>query len=102
MNPLLEYRRDASRFLQVEFIGGPCDGHREIRYAQVSLPTSVIWLVVENVFRLLDGRDLLQFEGIANPLASVALYSLRRANGRNVYRYSCSVSIERLREGLND
>ncbi len=103
MNPMLKYGKDSSRFLQIEFIGGPCDGHLEIRYAQVrSLPKSVIWVVVENVYRLLERQDLRQPDGIASPLTSVALYSLQRANGKNVYRYSCSVSIDRLREGLND
>ena len=103
MNPVLEYGSDSSRFLEIRFIGGPYDGHFEFRYTQVrSLPESVIWLVGEDVFRLLEGRDLDKSDRAAKPLTSVALYTLQRSGAKNVYRFSGSVSVDQLRKGLID
>ena len=103
MNPVLEYGNDSNRFLEIRFIGGPYDGHFEIRYTQArSLPKSVIWLVGEDAFRLLEGRDRYGHDRVAKPLTSVALYTLQRAGGQNVYRFSGSVSVDQLRKGLID
>ena len=103
MNPVLEYRTDSSRFLEITFTGGPYDGHFEIRYTQArSLPESVIWLVGDDVFPLLEGRDVRKSDRVAKPPTSVALYTLQRANDKNVYSFSGSVSIDELRKGLND
>lgn len=103
MNPILDYGNDSNRFLAISFVGGPYDGHAEVRYARVhSLPENVIWLVGGDVCRLLDGEDLSQRSRVAKPITSVALYVLERANGKNVYRFSGSVCIDRLKRGLNE
>ena len=42
----------------IEFIGGPYDGHKEVcRTQTVHLPTDLAWIVCEDAFRMLEGRD---------------------------------------------
>jgi hypothetical protein len=65
------------RFLEIEFIGGPYDGHKEPCFTwPADLPADVVWLVCENVFRLLDRRD----HRPGGSITSVALYQLGVGN----------------------
>jgi hypothetical protein len=68
----------------VEFIGGPFDGHRARFPTAQELPHDLIWLVSENVFRLLHGQQRVP----AGPITSVAVYCRRRKGDDWCYRFS--------------
>ena len=70
-----------SRTREVEFLGGPLDGHRqamhrEQRHTVIAIPIN------PNVFRLLSGRQRTRRK---SPASSVAIYQLKNSAG--VYRY---------------
>jgi len=81
------------RFLEIEFIGGPYDGHKQTCIKRpIHLPADVVWFVCEDVFRLLDGQD----RRPGGSITSVALYELDLRNGAFLYRFSRAISVEQL------
>ena len=89
MKAMQEGDDDRLRVLEIEFLGGPYDGHKEPCFAQpVHLPADVVWLVCEDVFRLLAGEDY----HLGGSITSVALYELEQANGACRYRFAGAIS----------
>ena len=81
------------RFLQIEFLGGPYDGHKEPGCTlPAHLPADVVWLVCEDVFRLLDGKD----HRPGGSITSVAIYELDAGNGAVRYRFAGASSVKEL------
>ena len=76
--------------IEVEFIGGPFDGHSQRVPDRASdLAATVALPVNENVFRMLDGKA----RGPVRPLRGVALYEHDPDDdGRYVYVGSCPAS----------
>ena len=72
----------ADRTIQLEFVGGPFDGHTQSFSPPLSeLGSTVALPVNDNVFRMLAGRR----RGPACESRNVALYELYRRNGE--WRY---------------
>jgi hypothetical protein len=73
--------------IEVEFIGGPFDGHSQTVPDQpVRLAETVALPVNENVFRMLDGKT----RGPLRPLRGVALYEQDpEGDGRYYYVGTC-------------
>lgn len=70
------------RSIQLEFVGGPFDGHTQAFSPPLNeLGSTVALPVNENVFRMLDGRR----RGPAVASRNVALYELYHRNG--TWRY---------------
>lgn len=68
------------RVREVEFIGGPLDGHRQPMTAKAQVEAFAI-PVNENVHRMLVGAK----HANALPTSSIAIYELRKRDGQ--YRY---------------
>ena len=80
---------DRSRFIEIEFIGGPFDGLKELCVTQpIQLRTDVVWLVCEDAFRQLDGKD----HRPGGSITSVALYELEIWNFACRYRFVGAIS----------
>lgn len=80
---------DQLQHFEIEFIGGPYDGHKEPCFVRpIHLPADLVWFVCEDVFRLLDGGDLCS----GGSITSVALYELERVNGTCRYRFVGAIS----------
>lgn len=81
----------------VEFVGGPYDGHQQSCLMSPSqLPSDVIWFVCEDVFRLVGG-------GVHQPrgaFTSVALYGIDWTTGTARYRFAGTISANEFRESL--
>jgi hypothetical protein len=85
------------RFLEIEFVGGPYDGHKESCFTRpIHLPADVVWLVCEDVFRLLDGKDRCP----GGAMTSVALYKLDADSGTCRYRFAGAVSVKQLTHSM--
>jgi hypothetical protein len=77
----------------IEFIGGPYDGHKEPCFTwPTRLPANVVWLVCDDAFRLLDGKD----HRPGGSIASVAIYELEVGNGACRYRFVGAISVSEL------
>jgi hypothetical protein len=68
----------------VEFIGGPFDGHRARFATAQELPQDLVWMVSENVFRLLHGQERVP----AGPITSAAVYRRGRRGDGWCYQFS--------------
>ena len=91
--------RDRMRSLEIEFIGGPYDGHMEPRFTwPAHLPADVVWLVCEDAFRLLHGND----HRPCGSLTSVALYELEVGSGRSRYRFLRAISVKELTDSMRE
>ena len=94
---------DPIRLLNIEFVGGPYDGHVETFHTCARLlPSEVTWLVGADAFRVLhgDGRDL-----NTDPrrlLTSVALYARETANDTFRYRFVGAISSQQLTDSIRD
>jgi hypothetical protein len=74
----------------IEFVGGPFDGHTQLRDLPVTcLPVDVVWFVGNNVHRMLDEQE---FES-PQPLTSVALYERDLSRGRCGHRIVGAISV---------
>ena len=78
---------------QIEFIGGPFDGHlQDISLAPGELAEMVLLPVNENMLRMVQG----QHRGPKAVPTSVAMYSLEQHEGRWRYRYGWAASPDAL------
>ena len=76
--------------VEIEFHGGPYDGHKELRASgPVRLPTEVAWFVCADAFRLLDEKD----HRPGGCLTSVALFELEISDGALRYRFASAMSV---------
>lgn len=67
---------------EIEFIGGPFDGHRQmVSIPAASLADTVALPVSRNIFRLLAGHRSVPGE----PATSIAIYELDELRGRQRY-----------------
>ena len=83
------------QMLEVEFIGGPYDGHKEPLGS--GPPTEELaWIVCEDVFRLLAGKDSRERGNIT----SVAIYELEVDDGLFHYRFIGAISFKELADSL--
>ena len=81
----------------IEFIGGSYDGHKELcRTQTVHLPRDLVWIVCEDAFRMLEGRD----SHPGGSITSVALYALEATKDARRYRFTRSNSLEELMESM--
>ena len=61
----------------IDFIGGPYDGHvLQCLTQPVHLAANVVWLVCEDAFRMLDGKESCP----RGSIMSVAIYELEITN----------------------
>lgn len=75
--------------LNVEFIGGPFDGHHQAcLVTSEKLPSHVIRLVCDDAFQQLEETAKVQ----AKKLTSVALYGLDRQSDSKRYLFTKSIS----------
>ena len=80
--------------MTIEFVGGPFDGHMETRSIDETWPSNIVWLVSDNVFRLLRGES----HQLDAPITSVAVYQwVQRETGWQ-YVFAAAMSPESLRE----
>lgn len=97
MNKASEGNHDRMRLLEIEFIGGPYDGHNEPCFGRpVQLPADVIWLVCDDAYRLIDGKD---HRG-SGSITSVAFYELDVGNGTCKYRFAGAISVTALTRSI--
>ena len=75
----------------IEFIGGPYDGHKEL-LGSVCPAEELAWIVCEDVFRLLAGKDGCKH----GTITSVAIYELEVVDGLFHYRFLGAVSFQEL------
>lgn len=81
----------------IEFIGGPYDGHKELCRTQiVHLPTDLVWIVCEDAFRMLDGKD----SHPGGSITSVAIYELEAGKDARRYRFTRSISLDELMDSM--
>lgn len=82
---------DPVRSFDVEFVGGPYDGHKATGFTRVAqLPTDLVWLVCEDAYRTLDGVR-------GRPcgwMSSFAIYKLVYDRGTPRYRFARAVPID--------
>ena len=76
---------------EAEFIGGPYDGHKEL-LASGPPAEELAWIVCEDVFRLLAGKDRRKHGAIT----SVAIYELEIVDGLFRYRFLGAISFKEL------
>lgn len=78
----------------VEFIGGPYDGHRDI-LGHCRPAETLAWLVCRDVFRLFAGKEG-QGRGT---ITSVAIYELEVTDGLFQYRFMHAIAFSELMDG---
>lgn len=89
--------------LNVEFIGGPYDGHVETYHTCARLlPSEVTWLVSADAFRLLHGVDHDLCTEPRQSLSSVALYARESASVTYRYRFVGAISVKQLTNSIRD
>ncbi len=82
---------------QVEFIGGPYDGHRQsCLFQHVQLPPNVIWPVCDDAFAQLDGK----IDCRTGTITSIALYEIEWESGAARYRFIAAVALKDFEEFL--
>ena len=97
-----ESENEPIRLLDVEFVGGPYDGHQETYHTCARrLPQDVVWLVGADAFRMLDGEGHQLKIDPRRSLTSVALYSREPAGESFRYRFVGVISVKRLTESIN-
>jgi len=90
---------DHVRVLEIEFIGGPYDGHKKPCFTRpVHLPADVVWFVCEDAFRLLDGKD----QRPGGTITSVALYKREIWSDAWRYRFARSMSVKELTQSMRE
>ena len=89
---------DQMRCLEIEFLGGPYDGHKVMRRTwPARLPKDLIWFVGEDAFRLIgeDNRPSLRSN---RSLTSVALYALEQVDDKFQYHFVGATSVDQMME----
>lgn len=90
---------DRTQDFQIEFMGGPFDGHKLPCAARpLHLPADIIWFVCDDVFRLFAGK-VGPPDGSIN---SVALYKLEAGGGACRYRFAGTASAAQLIPAVAD
>ena len=79
------------QMFEIEFIGGPYDGHKEL-LGPACPAEELAWIVCEDVFRLLAGKDSRKDKRIT----SVAIYELDVDDGLFHYRFLSAISFKEL------
>jgi hypothetical protein len=88
-----------NRCSAIEFIGGPYDGHvLQCLTQPVHLPANVVWLVCEDAFRMLDGKESCP----RGSITSVAIYELEITNTVIRYRFARAISVNKLTRLMRD
>jgi len=88
---------DQTRCPVIEFIGGPYDGYKELCLTQtVRLPADVVWLVCEDAFRMLEGKD----SHPGGAITSVAFYELEARRDAGRYRFTRAISLEEVMHSM--
>lgn len=79
---------------QVDFIGGPFDGHSQCREVPAGkLPINIVWLVCNDAFEQLNLEvTSANIKADHASLTSVALYRLDSTGKTEVYRFAGSLS----------
>ena len=97
--PIDGKNQNRNRCSAIEFIGGPNDGHvLQCLTRPVHLPANVVWLVCEDAFRMLDGKE-------SRPrgcITSVAIYELEITNTVSRYRFAGAISVNKLTRVMRD
>ena len=83
------------QMLEAEFIGGPYDGHKE-SLGSACPPEQLAWIVCEDVFRLLAGKDGRE----RGTITSVAIYELEVVDGLFHYRFLGAISFKELADSV--
>jgi hypothetical protein len=87
------------RVFEIEFIGGPYDGHKEPCFTSPAhLSAEVVWLVCEDAFLVLAGKD----PHSGGSLTSVAVYELEVGNGAVRYRFARAISVKELTHSIRE
>jgi hypothetical protein len=82
---------------QVEFIGGPYDGHRQTcLFEHMQLPPNVIWPVCDDAFAQLKGTIHCQ----TGTITSIALYELEWKSGVVRYRFIAAIAFNDFENSL--
>ena len=94
---------DPIRLLNIQFVGGPYDGHVETYHTCARLlPSEVTWLVSADAFRVLHGGDHDSSTDPRQSLTSVALYARETASETYRYRFVGVISIKQLTNSIRD
>ncbi len=80
---------------EVEFIGGPYDGHKEV-LGSGPPAEELAWIVCEDVFRLLAGKNCRK----RGRITSVAIYELEVVDGLFHYRFLGAISFKELLDSV--
>jgi hypothetical protein len=98
-----DFDADPIRWLHIEFVGGPYDGHVETYHTCARLlPREVTWRVDVDLIRALhDGGDGSNSDP-QRSVMSVALYTRETANQTYRYRFSGAISIKQLTDSIRD
>ena len=80
---------------EVEFIGGPYDGHKEV-LGSGPPAEELAWIVCEDVFRLLVGKNCRK----RGTITSVAIYELEVVDGLFHYRFLGAISFKELLDSV--
>ncbi len=76
---------------QVEFIGGPYDGHRQnFLFQHVQLPPNVIWPVCDDAFSQLNETIHCR----TGTITSIALYEIEWKSDAARYRFTAALSFK--------
>ena len=80
---------------EVEFIGGPYDGHQGFLSSEYPAE-ELAWMVCEDVYRLLAGRERRN----RGTMTSVAIYELDVVDGLFQYRFLRAISVNELTDSV--
>lgn len=81
---------------QVEFLGGPYDGHQQTCSHKIRLPTQVIWPVCADAFALLNGTIRCR----TGTITSIALYEIAWESGAVRYRFMRAFAFKDIENSL--
>ena len=98
-NNLTKHAFDGKNNRAIEFIDGPYDGHvLQCLMQPVHLPADVVWLVCDDAFRMLDGKESCP----RGSITSVAVYALEMTNPVVRYRFARAISLSKLIRLMRD
>jgi hypothetical protein len=86
-----------TQMFEIEFIGGPYDGHKEL-LGSACPAEELAWIVCEDVFRLLAGKD----RRTHGRITSVAIYELEVLDGMFRYRFLHAISYKELADSVRE
>ena len=84
---------DRLRAFEIECIGGSYGGYKEVASTPpIHLPTQAVWLVCEDAFRLLNGKE----HRSRGSFTSGAIYERDMGNGEPTYCFAGAISVGEL------